>query len=159
MDYTIKKYERGILSAEEVHFFYYGIMRNTEDCIQFTYDWNNDIQDYLNSKEIVIEAKEKDAFPAIAEKNKLYFIVSEKDENNKAVALFRHLRNAFAHFRIIHEAEYLSIEDGHWNAKDECLERTMIGQIKYEDLKKLCFLFFKQGDKFIEENNIKAVIL
>lgn len=44
MDYTMPKYEKSILSAEEVHFFYYDIMRNAEDSIQFVYEWNNDIQ-------------------------------------------------------------------------------------------------------------------
>ena len=28
----------------------------------------------------------------------------------------------------------------------------MIGLIKYEDLKELCFIFFKQGDKLIARN-------
>ena len=53
MDYTITKCERGILSPEEVHFFYYGIMRNQGDSIQCVYEWNKDVQDYLDSKSYV----------------------------------------------------------------------------------------------------------
>lgn len=155
MNYTISEYKKDILSAEEVHFFYYDIMRNQEDSIQCVYDWNNDIQEYLNGKGIVMEIRETNDFPEIAEKNRLYFTVDKNDKNNKAVAFFRHLRNAFVHFRIVREGEYLSITDGSWKGKekDKYLEETMTGLIKYEDLKGLCFLFSKQGDKYIEENN------
>ena len=155
MDYTMPEYKKSILSAEEVHFFYYDIMRNQEDSIQYVYDWNNDIQEYLDSKGIVMEVREINDFPRILEKNRLYFTVDKNDKNNKAVAFFRHLRNAFAHFRIVREGEYLNITDGSWKGKekDKYLEETMTGLIKYEDLKGLCFLFSKQGDKYIEENN------
>lgn len=152
----MSEYKKSILSAEEVHFFYYDIMRNQEDGIQCVYDWNNDIQDYLDSKGIVMEVREINDFPEIMEKNRLYFTVDKSDKNNKAVAFFRHLRNSFAHFRIVREDEYLNITDGSWKGEEgnKHFERTMIGQIKYEDLKELCFLFFKQRDKFIAENNI-----
>lgn len=152
----MSEYKKSILSAEEVHFFYYDIMRNQEDGIQCVYDWNNDIQDYLDSKGIVMEVREINDFPEIMEKNRLYFTVDKNDKNNKAVAFFRHLRNAFAHFRIVREDEYLNITDGFWEGEEgnKHFERTMIGQIKYENLKELCFLFFKQRDKFIAENNI-----
>ena len=53
MDYTISKCKRGILSPEEVHFFYYDIMRNQGDSIQCVYEWNKDVQDYLDSKSYV----------------------------------------------------------------------------------------------------------
>lgn len=49
--------QKSILSKEEVYFFYYDVMRNGEDSIQFAYDWNNDIQNYLDSKGIVMEAR------------------------------------------------------------------------------------------------------
>lgn len=151
----MSKCKKSILSAEEVHFFYYDIMRNQENSIQCVYDWNNDIQNYLDSKGIVVEVRDTNDFPEFIEKNRIYFAVDKNDKNNKAIAFFRHLRNAFAHFRIVREGEYLYIIDGSWKGKekDKYLEKTMIGLIKYEDLKELCFLFFKQGDKFIEENN------
>ncbi|WP_302558995.1 hypothetical protein [Phocaeicola coprocola] len=145
MDYTIMELNKDILSAEELHFFYYDVMRNTEDNIQFIYDWNNDIQNYLTNKGIVIEIKDKDSLPLKVDKDSLYFTIGENDKNNKAAAFFRHLRNAFVHFRIVHEDKYLKIED-------ISKEKSMIGKIKYEDLKELCFLFFEQKDKFISEN-------
>ena len=92
--------------------------------------------------------------PKIVEENRLYFVVDKIDKNNKAIAFFRHLRNAFAHFRIVREGEWLNIMDGVWRGKekDKYWEKTMIGLIKYEDLKELCFIFFKQGDKLIARN-------
>lgn len=67
----------------------------------------------------------------------------------------RHLRNAFVHIQIASECGYLNITDGSYKGKKEnkYLEKTMIGQIRYEDLKELCFIFFEQGEKFREENN------
>ena len=154
MDYTVPEYRKNILSPEEVHFFYYDIMNNAEDSIQFIYDWNNDVQDYLTSKGIVVEVREINDFPKIVEENRLYFVVDKIDKNNKAIAFFRHLRNAFAHFRLVREGEWLNIMDGVWRGKekDKYWEKTMIGLIKYEDLKELCFIFFKQGDKLIARN-------
>lgn len=156
MDYTIPKYEKSILPVEKVHFFYYDVMRNLEDNLIFLYDWNQDIQAYLDNKNIVIEPKEIDALPTTTEKDKLYFTIRKEDKKNKAVAFFNHLRNAFAHLRIVPEDEYLNMTDGSWKGspQNRYFKRTMIGQIKYEDLKELCFLFFKQRDKFMEETNI-----
>lgn len=155
MNFAISRAAKSVLSPDEVCFFYYDIMRNLEDNLIFLYDWNHDIQAYLNNKGIIIEPKDEDVLPSTTEKDKLYFIICEKDENNKAVAFFNHLRNAFAHLRIVPEGEYLNITDGFWKGKGEnrYFERTMTGQIKYEDLKELCFLFFKQKDEFIEKNN------
>lgn len=153
MDYTMSKYKRSVLSEEECHFFYYDIIRNQEDNIRFVYDWNEDIQDYLDSKGIVIEVREENDLPETVEKNRLYFAIIEKDEKNKAIAFFRHLRNAFAHLQIVREGEYMNITDGFWEGEEENkhFEKTMIGQIKYEDLKELCFLFFKQGNELTEK--------
>ncbi|MEY8685226.1 hypothetical protein AB9N12_03465 [Bacteroides sp. AN502(2024)] len=152
LDYTFPIEKRGILPPDEEHFFYYDIMRNTENNNQNIYNWNSDIQKFLDNKGVIVDTKE--TLPDKAMKDELYFIIEKKDKENKAAAFFNHLRNAFAHFRIVHVGEYLRIEDGRWDTKNKCLERTMIGQIKYEDLKELCFLFFQQEDKFIEENNI-----
>lgn len=83
------EYKKSVLSAEEVHFFYYDIMRNQEDSIQCVYDWNNDIQNYLDSKGIVMEVREINDFPEIMEKNRLYLAVDKNDKDNKAVAFFK----------------------------------------------------------------------
>ena len=144
LDYTFDFPNKGILSPEEVHFFYYDVMRDTEDNIQVIYEWNNDIESFLKEKGIKASIMEKDALLQNVEKNEIYFSLSEDEA--LPLALFRHLRNAFVHHRIVYSGDYLSIEDT--NGKD----LKMKGLVKYKDLKELCFLFFKQKDDF-EKNN------
>jgi len=40
IEYTFEIINKEMLSPEEVHFFYYDVMRNTEDTIQSIYEWN-----------------------------------------------------------------------------------------------------------------------
>lgn len=148
LDYTFPIYSEGVLSPDKLAFFYYDIMRDTIDYNQGVYDWNDDIQNFLDNKGIVIEEKPNGTLPNKVEKNGLYFTVCEDDKDNKAIAFFRHLRNAFAHFGIASEGEYLKLED--FGSK-----RTMIGLVKYEDLKELCFLFFKQKEVSEEKHEPK----
>lgn len=144
LDYTFDVLNKSILSPEEVHFFYYDVMRDTEKNIQAIYEWNNEIENFLKEKGIRANGMVKDALPQNVEKNEIYFSLSENE--TLPLALFRHLRNAFVHHRIVYSGDYLSIEDT--NGKD----LKMKGLVKYKDLKELCFLFFKQKDEF-EKNN------
>ena len=144
LDYTFDVLNKSILSPEEVHFFYYDFMRSTEKNIQAIYEWNNEIENFLKEKGIRANGMVKDALPQNVEKNEIYFSLSENE--TLPLALFRHLRNAFVHHRIVYSGDYLSIEDT--NGKD----LKMKGLVKYKDLKELCFLFFKQKDEF-EKNN------
>ena len=144
LDYTFDVLNKSILSPEEVHFFYYDVMRDTEKNIQAIYEWNNEIENFLKEKGIRANGMVKDALPQNLKKNEIYFSLSENE--TLPLALFRHLRNAFVHHRIVYSGDYLSIEDT--NGKD----LNMKGLVKYKDLKELCFLFFKQKDEF-EKNN------
>lgn len=144
LDYAFDVLNKSILSPEEVHFFYYDVMRDTEKNIQAIYEWNNEIENFLKEKGIRANGMVKDALPQNVEKNEIYFSLSENE--TLPLALFRHLRNAFVHHRIVYSGDYLSIEDT--NGKD----LKMKGLVKYKDLKELCFLFFKQKDEF-EKNN------
>ena len=144
LDYTFDVLNKSILSPEEVHFFYYDVMRDTEKNFQAIYEWNNEIENFLKEKGIRANGMVKDALPQNVEKNEIYFSLSENE--TLPLALFRHLRNAFVHHRIVYSGDYLSIEDT--NGKD----LNMKGLVKYKDLKELCFLFFKQKDEF-EKNN------
>lgn len=146
-DFTMKPATQVVLSPDEVYFFYYDVMRS--DLEDFPFDWNEKIEAFLKGKGIVAEVKKGVKLPDTCEKNILYLSVGSKDKGNKGVAFIRHLRNAFTHFHIIHNGEYLNIKD--IRGKDI----TMIGQIKFEDLKELCYLFFDQkkefGNKFYSE--------
>ena len=136
-DYTFNIPSNGILSPDEVHFFYYDVMRDTGNNTQSIYEWNGEIEEFLNRKGIKVEVMEKGTIPQNVEKNVMFFSICQ--DENKPIAFFRHLRNAFAHHRIVHCGEFLHIEDVLGN------DFTMKGFIKFQDLKELCFLFFNQN--------------
>lgn len=144
-DYTLYIPSKGILSPDEVHFFYYDIMRDLEDTIQAIYEWNGEIENFFYEKGIKVEVMKKGDIPQNIEKNVMFF--STYQDESKPIAFFRHLRNTFAHHRITHSGEYLHFEDT--NGTD----LTMIGLIKFQDLKELCFLFFGQRSE-LEKNNL-----
>ena len=145
-DYTFNIPTNGILSSDELHFFYYDVMRNTEAGIQTIYEWNGEINTFLNEKGIKVENMEKGSLPQSVDKDKIYFSVLENE--TMPLAFFRHLRNAFAHHRIVRCCEYLHLEDVQGK------NLTMKGLVKFQDLKELCFLFFNQRTKFENMNNI-----
>ena len=145
IEYTFEIINKEMLSPEEVHFFYYDVMRNTEDTIQSIYEWNEDIEESLNKKGLTIKDMNKGTLPLNIETNVLFFSISPNE--SKPIAFFRHLRNAFAHHQIVRYGDYLKIKDVSGN------DVTMIGLLKYQDVKELCFLFFDQKTKF-EANNV-----
>ena len=145
-DYTFKILPRGILSPNEVHFFYYDVMRDMGDNTQAIYEWNDEIEKFLNGTGIKVEVMEKGTIPQTVEKDVMFF--STAQDESKPKAFFRHLRNAFAHHQIVHCGEYLQCEDIQGN------DFTMKGLVKFQDLKELCFLFFDQRTKFEENSNL-----
>lgn len=58
----------------------------------------------------------------------------------------RHLRNAFSHMRIRKDGSYYLLEDIAGKQ-----DKTMIGKIKCECLKRIVFMLIKQGEEFKEE--------
>ena len=145
-NYAFNIPSKGILLPDELYFFYYDVMRDTEAGIQAIYEWNDEIKKFLNEKGIKAENIEKGSLPQSVDKDKIYFSVSENE--TMPLAFFRHLRNAFAHHRIVRCCGYLHIEDV--QGKD----LTMKGLVKFQDLKELCFLFFDQRTKFENTHNI-----
>lgn len=145
-DYTFKILPRGILSPNEVHFFYYDVMRDMGDNTQAIYEWNDEIEKFLNGKGIKVEVMEKGTIPQTVEKDVMFF--STAQDESKPKAFFRHLRNAFAHHQIVHCGEDIQCEDIQGNVF------TMKGLVKFQDLKELCFLFFDQRTKFEENSNL-----
>ena len=145
-DYTFSIPQRGMLSPNEVHFFYYDVMRDMGDKTQVIYEWKGEIEKFLNKKRIQVEVMEKGTITQNVDKNVVLF--STYQNESKPIAFFRHLRNAFAHHRITHWGEFLHIEDVQGN------DITMKGLIKYQDLKELCCLFFNQRASFESDNNL-----
>lgn len=145
-DYTFNIPNKGILSPDEVHFFYYDVMRDTINNVQAIYEWNGEIEKFLEGKGVKVEVVEKGTISQIIEKDVMFF--STAQDESKPKAFFRHLRNAFAHHQIVHCGEYLQCEDIQGN------DFTMKGLVKFQDLKELCFLFFYQRTKFEENSNL-----
>lgn len=145
MDYTFNRLSKEVLLPNEERFFYYDVMRDAENNAQSSYKWSEDIKEFLNEKGIQMEDMENGTLPQNVEKNVMFFSIALGER--KPEAFFRHLRNAFTHHRITHSGEYLHFEDT--NGTD----LTMIGLIKFQDLKELCFLFFNQRSE-LEKNNL-----
>lgn len=152
LDYTFNNLPmKGRLTSDEVYFFYYDVMLNTEDSACNVFEWDENIQNFVESKKLTINNVESISGENIND-NCIYFLIDPKrDGTNKALAFFNHLRNAFAHFQIIHNGEFILLKDC-IKSKNKPETITMLGKIKYEDLKKLCILFLNQNQKLIEED-------
>lgn len=140
----------GLLSPDDLHLFYYDIAIDSLTGSSIMYEWNEDIDSFIEQRHLTIEeCKEK--FPTEFESDKMYFSIDETNlDESKAMAFFRHLRNAFAHYHINRYGDYFYMKDIHKTTKKQKL--SMIGKIKSEDLKDLCFLFIKQGEKYETTN-------
>jgi hypothetical protein len=142
-DYELKIDKNGILDPEQLHFFYYDIARDTIDSRQKCYCWNKKVEEFLETKKLDIhEVRLEDLQSEEVEtlKDAIHFTVPKG--KSKSIAFFNHLRNAFAHFRIRKwDSDSVAMED--INSKRQ---KTMVGRIKYEDLKQLWFIFFDQAE-------------
>ena len=137
----------GVLSPNDVHLFYYDVGIDSEMSNSFIYNWSNDVEAFKKKHNLVIDNCGSSSIPLEFEDNKVFFTVGDEDENNKAVALFRHLRNSFAHYNIGVSGEYYCIKDFRKDGKTV----TMIGKIHKQLFKELLNVFFMQRAK-AEEN-------
>ena len=152
-NFTFAEPAAGFLSPESVSFFYYIVAKGELEGETAVYEWNEEIKLYLSNQGLCVKPCAVEKLPSEFEDCKILF---EKVENeNEAEAFIRHLRNAFAHYRIGEYGDYYKMED--FNKQKQ---RTMIGKIKIEHLKQLCYLLLKQGDKFninTEITNIESL--
>lgn len=133
----------GILSAEDLGFFYYDIGIDVLTGYPSVYVKDNRINDFMDKRNLTIEAVERDAIPNVFEANKIFFVKGENDSSNED-AFFRHLRNAFAHYHITRKNDFFYMKDYFSNHNRQV---SMIGMIKCVDLKKLCFMYFDQREQ------------
>ena len=137
-DFTIPEhYERGILSGDDLVFFYYDIGIDHLSGWPSVYEWSSVVNKYRN--DLDVEACDSNLIPEKFEDNKIRFNVSDStdsDNNSEAAAFFRHLRNAFSHYRISRDKEWFDILD---KSKGKI---TMRGRVKADLLKSFCFEFF-----------------
>jgi hypothetical protein len=134
----------GILDPDQLNFFYYDIARDCRNSIQVVYEWNEDVKSFLEEKGINVEFVKSVNPERVKNSIKL-----TKSNDSKPEAFFRHLRNAFAHFHIVKWGEYVEFRD--WCKNGDEKKCTMVGYVKYEDLRELCFIFFRQRDDKVQE--------
>lgn len=139
----------GLLTPEDVHLFYYDIGLDSELKDSFIYDWNDEVEHFLKDNNLVIEDSVAESVPLTVSENQMFFTIGDKDGKNKAVAFFRHLRNAFSHYHIGTSGDYYCMKDYRGDGKTV----TMIGKIHRNSFKGLIDIFFKQKAKAEEDMN------
>lgn len=130
---------RGILPPEYLKFLYYDICFDYMQGNPEIYKWDSEIEFYLHLHHLTIEPCEVSTLTETFEADKILFGVYPQE--TKPHAFFRHIRNAFAHFNINNRGDYFIMMDNSGS------QITMIGKIKYNDLKEICFLFFNQREE------------
>lgn len=147
MDFTIPAhFQNGVLNEEDLKFFYYCIGLENQQGWPVVYEWDDVVKEF-NTK-IDIEACENDKIPDNCNENTIRFSIGDDDKNSKAMSFFRHLRNAFSHYRITREGDDYVFMDKNDNNK----KTTMRGKVNAYIFKEFCFRFFDLRDEMIEKN-------
>jgi len=150
LDFTIPAdSNNGVLSPNDLRFFYYDIGLDNLSGIPVVYEENEEANNFIISKHLTIDTVEKDLLPAEYQEGSILFTTGTSDKS-KMDALFRHLRNAFSHYRINRCGDYFLMKDYNQSGT-----MTMIGKIKCDDFFEYCYLLFKQREKF--SNNQQTV--
>lgn len=142
----------GVLSPHDLHFFYYDVGLDSLTGNPVIYERNKEIEEFLGNSQLVVKPVEENQLSNQAEDNKIFFTIDSKKDTTADDAFFRHLRNAFAHYRICRQGNYYYMRDYRGKKK---LSLTMIGKVKCKDLEKLCFLFKKQCEML--DKNIHSI--
>lgn len=150
MDFSIPDHQtNGLLHGEDLVFFYYVIGQSNLECWLNACDWDAIVSEFKGKLDI--ESCLKSQIPKDFELNKIRFNMSESknlDNCSKAAAFFRHLRNAFSHYRIGREGENYVLTD----CKNGI---TMRGLVNAELLKDFCFKFMDMRDQMYAEIEAK----
>lgn len=140
-NFTFGESAIGLLSPESVHFFYYTVAKGELEGETAMYEWDEEIKSYLSNQGLCVRPCTIEELTSEFKDSKILF--EKGAHENEAEAFIRHLRNAFAHYRIGEYGDSYKMED--FNKQKQ---RTMIGMIEIEKLKKLCYLLLKQGEKY-----------
>lgn len=110
------------------------------------YDWDNIVKEF-EGKVDISDCQAND-IPENVGINTIRFDIRNSSKECKAGAFIRHLRNAFAHYRIVREGNNYVLTDQ--NSRGTL---TMRGVINADLLKDFCLRIFSQRDKIIDEYN------
>lgn len=151
----LQEQSAGLLSKEDLHFFYYDISVCVLTGVSAIFNWDVEVDEYISSKSIIVDNVDLVNVPTCYIENTVLFYVEDRKES-KAMSFFRHLRNAFSHYRISrYNDEYFikdMYEDKSNSGEDIHRINTMVGRIKCEDLHQLCYLFMKQKERLEQES-------
>lgn len=137
----------GVLNGEDLGFFYYDIGLDNLQGWLVVYDWDSVVAEFKGLLDI--DSCTAAEMPSNFVANNIRFTVSNDknvDNGSKSAALFRHLRNAFAHYSIVREGENYVLTDGDKTT-------TMRGLVNAKLLKQFCFRFFDMREKIISDHN------
>lgn len=148
MDFTFPQHNHhGILNGDDLKFFYYDIGEDNLQGWPDVYDWNSVIIKFFGI--IDIDTCDNANIPSYFKDNFIRFSIDQqKDNSSVASAFFRHLKNAFSHYRIVRMGDWHEITDK--NLKGDL---TFRGKVKADLLKEFCFLFFAQREKIINSQD------
>jgi len=130
----------GVLNPEDLTFFYYDIGKGHLENTPFN-DWDTVVNEFSGVLDIDTCTKDQVDEDFIQDKIRFTASMQGNEEEPKAVALFRHLRNAFAHYHIVREGENYCLIDKRGE------QVNMRGLVKAEILKDFCFRLLDQGEK------------
>lgn len=147
MDFKIPNhYENGVLNGDDLIFFYYDIGLDNLQGWPLAYDWDIVIEEFKG--QIDVASCDKADIPDDLQDNQIRFTVSadkSSDNDSKSSAFFRHLRNAFSHYKVSRQGDWFYLTDHSGK------EKSMHGKINVELLKKFCFRFFDIREKIMND--------
>jgi len=139
MELKLPPLENGVLSPEDLKFFYYNVGLENNDSLMSVVNWN-DVEPFAKDKGIKV-SELKCADDNVGNGEIKLTTLSTKTEDFSE-ALLRHLRNAFSHYRIIRIGDNYNIRD--YSGKI----LSMIGNVNAEALKEVVFHIIETKENF-----------
>ena len=135
-----------VLNGDDLRFFYYDVGLENFQGWPKIYEWNAIIEEFKSLLDI--GSCTPGQIPKTYIQNQVRFTLSSQEQSgnvSEATAFFRHLRNAFAHYRIVREGDNYILTD------ETKHTTTMLGMVNAEFLKSFCFRFFEIRDKVVDK--------
>lgn len=137
----------GVLDVNDLRFFYYDIGLDNYTGSPAMYEKTKEVDDFITKRNLDIRGVDAGDLSTIFIDGQVLFTM-KPNEISEYESLFRHLRNAFAHYHILRSGDYFFMND---YSDESCKVLSMTGKIKCDDLMELCNLFFDQRSKIEDE--------
>lgn len=144
-DFSIPDFRpNGYLKGNDLRFFYYDIGLENLQGNPIGYEWETILEDFHNQFGLDIQICRKSVIPTIINLNAIRLTIGDKESESEA--FFRHLRNAFSHYRVARVNDEYHIKD-----IDKQYDVTMIGRVKVDVLQQFCFRLHENYQQKIEQ--------